>query len=338
MQLSVRSYKRWNRIFRLFTIFLLFTCLCLATENVQAKTLKVLSGFPTTHLYTESCLGIFEKNLKAASGDKLNLSIMGPDVVPTNEQFQPVQSGIFDLLFTHTAYHMGTTAMGLTLEAIDPDPVKRRESGIIQAIDADYQKNGMKLLSVLPAVEYNIVLSKPVAATSPSLKGLKIRTPPAGAPMIKALGGAPVSLPPGEIYTALQKGVIDGFTLVAVGLKDYKIYEVAKYLARPKFGFISFALFMNADEYRNMTAKEREWLQTAAVESEKEAMVFFRKKHEEEVKELISLGMETIQLPPEDAARVGKLMNATIWAVTEKKSGQAVVDLHKLALEKGMTR
>ena len=164
---------------------IMFTCICLisVTATVQAKTLKAISGFPTTHMYTKSCMGIFQDNLKAASGDRMDISIMGPDVVPTNEQFQPVQSGVFDLLFTHTAYHMGTTAIGLTLEAVNSDPVKRRESGIIGAIDKEYEKHGMKLLAVLPAVEYNIVLSRPAASTSPSLKGLKIRTPPAGAPM-----------------------------------------------------------------------------------------------------------------------------------------------------------
>jgi len=321
----------------LFKMMLVCVCLTIAA-TAQAKTLKVISGFPTTHLYTSGCLGIFENNLKAVSKGELNLNIMGPDVVPTNEQFQPVQSGVFDLLFTHTAYHMGTTAMGLTLESIDSDPDRRRDTGIINAIDVEYQKHGMKLLAVLPAVEYNIVLNKPVAKTSPSLKGLKIRTPPAGAPMIKALGGAPVSLPPGEIYTALQKGVIDGFTLVAVGLKDYKIHEVAKYLVRPKFGFISFALFMNADKFNKMTPQEKEWIQMTSVKSEKDAVVFFRKQHESEVKDLLSLGMETIQLPEKDADRIDKLMSDTIWAVAEKKSGKCVADLHKLALEKGMTK
>ncbi len=322
----------------LFNVILVCMCLTIAAAPVQAKNLKVISGFPTTHLYTSGCLGIFEKNLKKISNDNLSLNTMGPDVVPTNEQFQPVQSGIFDLLFTHTAYHMGTTAIGLTLESISPDPGKRRNTGMIKAIDVEYQKHGMKLMAVMPAVEYNIVLSKPAAKTSPSLKGLKIRTPPAVAPMVKALGGAPVSLPPGEIYTALQKGVIDGFTLVAVGLKDYKIHEVAKYLVRPKFGFISFALFMNVNKFNEMTQQEKEWIQAAALKSEKDAMAFFRKQHESEVKELISLGMETIQLPKEDADRIDKLMSDTIWAVAEKKSGKPVADLHNLALEKGMTK
>ena len=319
------------------TIFILMS-LIVSVAMVQAETFKVLSGFPITHLYTEGCLNTFENNLKAASNNQMDLQIFGPDVVPTNEQFQPVQSGVFQMLFTHTAYHMGTTAIGLTTEAIDPDPVKRRESGIIDFIDTEYQKYGMRLLAVLPMVEYNIVTSKPIGKESPSLQGLKIRTPPAGAPMIQALGGAPVSLPPGEIYTALQKGVIDGFTLVAVGLKDFKIYEVAKYLVRPKFGYISLAILMNADKYNSLTKQQQEWIQSAAIKSEKDAWVFFKKKHEEEVKELQSLGMEIVQMPEADAVRIDKLMSDTMWAVAEKKSGEPVANLKKLALEKGMTK
>ena len=312
--------------------------LALIPQISPATDLKVLSGFPTTHLFTTGCIGIFDENLKEASGGTMELSVFGPDVAPTNEQFQPVQSGVFDILFTHSAYHLGSTAMGVATECMKGDPVLRRESGVIDAIDRHYNKLGMKLLAVFPLVEYNIVLSKPIGDRKPSLKGLKIRTAPSGAPMIQALGGAPVTLPPGEIYTALQKGVIDGFTLVAVGLADYKIHEVAKYLVRPKFGYISLALYMNLDKFNNLSEQERNWLVQAGIKSEKEAKAFFQEKHLQEVENLKSLGMEEIQLLPEDAARIDKLMSDTIWAVAEKKSGQDVKDLRKLALEKGLTQ
>ena len=316
------------------TLFLTFVYASPAT----AKTLRVLSGFPQTHLFTEGCLGIFGKNLEQISGGQMTLQFNGPDVVPTNEQFQPLQAGVFDILFTHPAYHLGTTAMGATLAAISPDPVKRRKSGIIDYIDKHYHQHGVKLLAVLPMVEYNIVLKKAVGNRVPSLKGLKIRTSPLVAPMVKALGGAPVSLPPGDIYTSLQKGVIDGFTLVAVGLEDYKIHEVAGYLARPTFSYISGSLFMNLNKFKQLSAREQKWVEQAALKSEKDAKVFFRKKHLSEVEKLKSLGMGITQLDSKDAAKLDKVFNATVWAVTEKYAGKAAKDLHQLAIKEGMTK
>lgn len=318
----------------LMTLFLIVTSQGFAV----AKTLRVISGFPQTNLYTEGCLGIFGKNLVEISGGQLTLQISGPDVVPTNEQFQPLQAGVFDMLFTHPAYHLGTTAVGASLEAIHYDPKKRRTSGIIKNINNHYKQHGVTLTAVFPMAKYNIVLKNAVGKQSPSLQGLKIRTNPLAAPMIKSLGGAPVNLPPGEIYTAMQKGVIDGFTIVSVGLEDYKFYEVAGYLARPTFGFISASLFMNLNKFQQLSAQEKQWVQQAAVKSETEVMEFFGKKHLDEVKRLKSLGMAETQLNSEDVPKLNQVFNATVWAVAEKYSGKAAKDLHQLAIKKGMTK
>ncbi len=315
----------------------IFTMAVLALP-ASAKTLRAISGFPKTSLFTKGALMTFEKNLARVSGGTMKLHISGPDVIPTNEQFQPLQAGVFDLLYTHAAYHLGSIAAGAAIEAIDPDPVKRRETGIIEYVDKQYNNIGVKLVAVLPMAKYNIVLKDPVADRSPSLAGLKIRTASLLAPVVKTLGGAPVNMPPGEIYTALQKGVIDGFTLVAVGLKDYKVHEVTGYLARPLFAFISSCIFMNLDTYNSLSEQEKQWMDQAAVKSEKESLAFFQHQHTAEVAELKALGMKETQLNAEDAQKMDKIFSDTIWAVSEKKSGQIIKDLHTLALDKGMTR
>ena len=330
--------KQQNRIIALFIVAGFLLVGLILPAKAAAKNLRVISAFPPTHLYTEGCLGIFAENLAEMSGGKLKLQISGPDVVPGNEQFEPLQSGVFDLLFTHSAYHLGATALGASIEAIAPDPAKRRSSGIIDYVDKHYNQRGVKLVAVLPINAYNIVLKDKIGDRDPSLKGLKIRTASLVAPLVKAFGGAPVTLPPGEIYTSLQKGVIDGFTLVAVGLKDYKIHEVAGYLARPKFGYISSTLFMNLDAYNRLTDQEKQWIDAAGVKSEKESFVYFQTKHMEEVAELKALGMKETQLTPGDAQKADGIFAATIWTVAEKKSGQVVKDLHQLALDNGMTR
>lgn len=329
----MRTAKCFIYFSAIFIFFLIFT-----PNLASAKTLRAITGFPQTHLFTEGCLGTFLENLSEISAGKLKLNVSGPDVVPTNEQFQPLQAGVFDLLYTHAAYHLGVTAMGAAIEAVDPDPVKRRKSGIIDYVDQKYHKLGVKLVAVFPMVEYNIVLRNPIGERNPSLQGEKIRTAALVAPAVKALGGAPVNMPPGEIYTAMQKGVIDGFTLVAVGLEDYKAYEVAKYLARPMFGFISSYLFMNLNAYNRLTEEEQQWIKAAAIQSEKDSLALFRKKHQAEVQSLKEKGMQETRLQPEDARKIGKVFTDTIWAVAEKKSGRDVVKLRELAIEKGMTQ
>jgi TRAP-type C4-dicarboxylate transport system substrate-binding protein len=335
-ELQMLKERKWYNPGALFSIVLL-VCLSVSLP-ATAKSLKVLSGFPTNHIFTEGCLGIFEDNLKKESNGAMSINIMGPDVVPMLEQFQPVQSGVFDLLFTHSAYHLGATAMGVALETTTADPTMRREAGLIELANNEYAKHDMKLLALMPMAKYNIVLSKLPRKTAPSLKGLKIRTPNAAAPLMKSLGGAPVNLPASQIYTSLQKGVIDGFSLVAMGHLDYKIHEVATYLVRPLFGYISFSLFMNKNKYDSLSADEKKWITAAAIKTEVESKVYFQKKHEEEVVKLQEHGMKIINLPESEASTLDKKLNDTLWHVSEKKSGKVIADLHKLALEKGMTK
>ncbi len=121
-----------NAILVIAIIASIFMSGLMLSEPVSANILRAISRFPKTSLFTQGALVAFEENLKQFLGGKMTLNISGPDVIPTNEQFQPLQAGVFDLLYTHPAYHIGATAAGAS---IDPDPVKRRETGIIQGFD-----------------------------------------------------------------------------------------------------------------------------------------------------------------------------------------------------------
>jgi TRAP-type mannitol/chloroaromatic compound transport system substrate-binding protein len=68
------------------------------------------------------------------------------------------------------------------------------------------------------------------------LKGLKIRMPGLGGEVIRRLGAAPVTLPPGEILSSLQTGVIDAAEFLGPS-SDFAMgfYKAAKYYYAPGF-------------------------------------------------------------------------------------------------------
>ena len=71
--------------------------------------------------------------------------------------------------------------------------------------------------------------NKPIR-TLEDMAGLKIRTTGAIAvKMIEALGATAVSMPITEVYTSMERGVIDGFTLIINSWPGYKLNEVTKY-------------------------------------------------------------------------------------------------------------
>ena len=80
---------------------------------------------------------------------------------------------------------------------------------------------------------------------SAKLNGKKIRALPSYNKIVGSLGGTAVIIPFGELYSATEKGVIDGLVWPAVGAVGFKFHEVAPYLGEPR---IWHRCLLNYDE------------------------------------------------------------------------------------------
>ncbi len=282
--------------------------------------------------------GKFEGN--HTSGGQVQVKISGTEVVPPFEQLQPVVAGVFDMLYTHGVYHMGSKGLSLVLDTIDMDPMKRREVGIHDYIDDYYQKNNnLKLVAVLTAgfSGYHMFLKEPLSPEG-DIKGRKIRGTASYHGVIKALGGSPVVLPPAQVYTALEKGVVDGACWPAAGMLAMKHFEVAKYRLRPTFGTTNEIVLMNLDKWRKLTDADRAVLHEAALRSELEVPWFSEQIHMQEDRELTKLGVQKIQFPPDKAKLVKEAWSKSLWGFARKCCGDGADGLRELALKHGMTQ
>lgn len=304
----------------------------------QNREIRVLSGFDTNFVFTREVARPFMENVTKASGGQITFRFNGPETVPIFEQMQPTSAGAFELLFTHPAYHSGTTTVGLATDAIDADPVKRRESGVWAFVDAHYQKQGLKLIAMTPTGSkgFQYVLKRPITG-EPSLNGMKIRGTVSYHPMIKAMGGAPVVMGGGDVYSALERGVIDGAAWGLSGVADFKWNEVAKFVARPVFGQVSLLIMMNKRAFDSLPSAQQQILIDEGRKLELASVDRFDVLATEELKLLKERGMQETQFAPADAARLEKLWNDGVWEVATAKSEDAKA-LKALALDKGMTR
>lgn len=305
--------------------------------GAQATDLKMLGGFPENFVFTTAIANPFMDLVKENSGGSMTVIMQGPDVVPTFEQLEPVQSGVYDLLFTHPAYHVGVTTVGLMLDGMKADPTVRRGTGVHDFIDRNYQKHGLKLISAPPAgsVGFRYFLKEPITG-SPALKGRKIRGTTLYQPMIEALGGVDVVIPGGEVYSALQNGVVDGAVWSLTGAKDFKWYEVSSYMADPVFGQAGLIILMNLDAWNALSDDDKTTLEKAGRQLEIESIARFDKLIEEEKAALLDLGMEMTEFPPEEAAQLDKLFNDGVWQQGMDKDPKPVGELRELAEKAGL--
>ena len=140
----------------------------------EAQQLRLLTSWDSTYLGTEHIAKPFAEKVEQATGGEVTLMLSGPETVPPFEQLQPVQAGAFQLLFTHGAYHSGTTGIGMALDAVEPDPQRRRDTGLWDRVDEIYQDLGLKLIALPSASEgYHVILREPVGESG-DLAGRKL--------------------------------------------------------------------------------------------------------------------------------------------------------------------
>ncbi|MEL6976431.1 MAG: TRAP transporter substrate-binding protein, partial [Bacteroidota bacterium] len=102
--------------------------------------------------------------------------------------------------------------------------------------------------------------------TPEDLKGLKIRVQKSNmaVSMVQQLGGAPTPISWGELYTALQQGVVDGAENNLPSFQTSKHYEVCKYYSFDEHTAVPDVLLVGMETWNRLSEKEKQWLQLAA--------------------------------------------------------------------------
>ncbi|MCK5067134.1 MAG: TRAP transporter substrate-binding protein [Bacteroidales bacterium] len=101
------------------------------------------------------------------------------------------------------------------------------------------------------------------------LKGLKIRVMKSitAMEMVKAQGGSPTPISWGELYTALQSGVVDGAENNPPSFYTSHHYEVCKYYSLNEHTMVPDVLIVSLKMWEKLSEQEKNWLQQAADES-----------------------------------------------------------------------
>ncbi len=108
------------------------------------------------------------------------------------------------------------------------------------------------------------------AITSPAdLKGMKVRVQPSptAVKMIELLGGSPTPLAFGELYTALQQGVVDAAENNVPSMTMNRHSEVTKFFSLDEHTMIPDVLVISSKVWEKLPEKEQKALSQAAAES-----------------------------------------------------------------------
>ena len=138
--------------------------------------------------------------------------------------------------------------------------------------------------------------------TPQDLAGLKIRTLESitQVQMVNELGGSATPISWGELYTALQQGVVDGAENNPPSFYTSRHYEVCKFYSLDEHTGIPDVLLISTIIWNKLTPQEQAWLTEAARESAEFQKELWRKATEEALNAVQAAGVEVIY--PDKAA------------------------------------
>ena len=132
--------------------------------------------------------------------------------------------------------------------------------------------------------------------TPDDLKGLKIRVMnnQMAINMVNSMGGSATPLAYGELYTAIQQGVVDGAENNPPSFVSSNHYEISKYYTLDQHSAVPDVLLIGTKTWDKLSDEEKVWVQEAADESSQAQKVFWNESVEESMKVAKDWGVEII--------------------------------------------
>ena len=240
--------------------------------SAQEVTLKVVSGFAENTEYVKKLEGMIRK-LNAEGKGVLQLNFIGgPKAMPPFEVGKAVQSGVIDIGLVTGAFYTNIMPEADALKLTQITIQEQRKNGAYDLINKIWnEKAGMQYIGrVIDYTPFHLYLNKKI--DKPDLAGLKLRVTPVYRDFFAALGATVITTAPGEVYTALERGVVDGYGWPIQGIFDANWHEKTKFRVDPGFYSAEVSLVMNLAKWRSLTPAQRDLLmrQMIAAEAENE--------------------------------------------------------------------
>jgi TRAP-type C4-dicarboxylate transport system substrate-binding protein len=295
----------------------------------QGVTLRLVSAFPENQFYVKRTVEWVEKvNAEGKGVLQINF-IGGPKAIPTFEVGKSVQTGVVDIGFTTGAFYTNVMPEADILKLSETSAAEQRQNGGYDLINKIWaEKANMRYLAkVVEFTPFHLYVNKKI--DKPDLTGLKIRITPVYREFFQAMNAAVMTTAPGEVYTALERGVIDGYGWPIHALFDLNWHEKTKFRVDPGFYNAEVGLVMNLDRYKGLPAKAREYLdrQALAYEAQND---FWKTYNANEAKRQAQAGIQTISFDAATSKAYVDKAKEIGWANAVKASPQYGEQLKKV--------
>lgn len=287
--------------FKIVLLIILSVSIVSCEKSSDTKVLYLGHTLPQTHPVHKGILE-FQRVLELKSNGKLKVKIF-PDgqLGSERETLELLQIGSVAATKVSAAtlsnfvpeYHI----LGIPYLFRDKEHMFNVLEGPIgQSILEKGSKFWLRGLCYYDAGSRSFYTSKKAIRTPEDLKGLKIRVQnnQMAINMVNSMGGAATPLAYGELYAAIQQGVVDGAENNPPSFVSSNHYEISKYYTLDEHSSVPDVLLIGTKYWNKLSEEERIWVQEAANESAQAQKEYWKASVNESMKIIKDWGVEVI--------------------------------------------
>jgi len=233
--------------------------------QAEQITLKGVSAFADGTTFSKNFQRFVDRVNETGAGVlQINYLGGGGKVMNPFELGKSIQTGVVDIGNLPGAFYTNllpeADAMKLSAYTIQEE----RENGAWDFMNQLHndKMNVQHIARQKDCVPFHLYLNKKI--DSPDLSGLKIRVTPIYRAFFDSLGATSIRTAPGDVYTALERGAVDGYGWPTQGVLDLGWHEVTQYRIDPPFYRASVEVLMNLDSWNKLDEAQKTILSNAA--------------------------------------------------------------------------
>ena len=229
------------RAFALGALALTASCGPRATAPGAPIHLRYASPYPPNHPFSRADIAWIKK-VEADSRGRLKIdAFWGGETISSDQTAFEVRHGVADVALVMPIYQRaGVQTVKVQTGFYPGADTPADQIAVYHCLQRafprlDEEMAGLRVLAVQGGSLSHIVTRNRPVRTLADLRGLRLRAPVEVAPVLKRLGADPVTMPMGDVYSAISKGSIDGVIAPWDTLKTLHFSEVARYVNNLKF-------------------------------------------------------------------------------------------------------
>lgn len=268
-------------------------------NSEQTFTLSLATALDESDTLMTSAF-IFQELVEEKSDGKVEINYVGgPESIPGFNQGEAIQNGSIDISWNYGSYYADLIPEALVANFTELSYEEELERGSFDYLNTLHEDMNAIILGRTYPGNYRIFTTKKVES-SDDLKGMKLRGTGAYTPVYEAFGIEGISLEGGELYSAVERGMVDGTGWSDFDVTGTSIQEIINYEVAPSFSTADGLILMNLDKWNELPGDIQQIILDSAKESyykQGDVIEELRENQQEIFKEE---GVETIELSDGD--------------------------------------